>query len=79
MPSPFSLFFHSSIGKKKKKKKLEKKNCISHRVSPNCFCHIKNNCPQVKNAPAELQPFQGEKEVFTNLTGFQAAKTPSKW
>ncbi|XP_068447488.1 uncharacterized protein [Clinocottus analis] len=34
---------------------------------------------RVKNAPAELQPFQGEKEVFTNLTGFQAAKTPSKW
>lgn len=77
MPSPFSLFFYSSIGKKKEREK--KKNSISHRVLPNCFCHIKNNCPQVKNAPAELQPFQGEKEVFTNLTGFQAAKTPSKW
>lgn len=60
MPSSLSLSFHSSIGKKRKKKR-ERKNCISHHVLSNCFCHIKNNCPQVKNAPAELQPFQGEK------------------
>lgn len=46
---------------------------------PNYSCYIKNNYPQVKNGPAELQPFQGEKAVFINLTGFQAAKTPSKW
>lgn len=75
MPSLFFIFFSFFHWWKK----IERKNSTSHHVSPNCFSHIKNNCPQVKNTPAELQPFQGEKEVFTNLTGFQAAKTPSKW
>lgn len=65
MPSPLSLSFHSFIGKKKRKKtRREKKNCISHHVLSNCFCHIKNNCPQVKNVPAGLQLFQGEKGLL---------------
>lgn len=71
MPSP--SYFPYFVSKKKKKKLSPL--CFPH----NCFCHSKNNYSQVRNVPAELQLFQREKGVFTNLPGFQAAKTPSKW
>lgn len=47
-----------------KEKRKEGKNCISPHVLSNCFCHIKNNCLQVKNAPTELQPFRQERGLL---------------
>lgn len=58
---PFILHF---TGGRKKGERRAKKNYISHHLLSNCFCHIKNNCLQVKNAPAELQPFQQERGLL---------------
>lgn len=44
--------------------------------------YIKNNYHQINSdlSNVEFRAFFGEKkEVSTNLTGFQAAETPSKW
>lgn len=69
MPSPLSFSFHSSTGGKKKGERRGKEKTVfpitfCQIVFFFFFCHIENNCPQVKNAPTELQPFQRERGLL---------------
>lgn len=65
MPSPLSLSFHSFMGRKKKgERRGKEKTVFPITFCQIIFCHIKNNCLQVKNAPTELQPFRGERGLL---------------
>lgn len=65
MPSSLSLSFHSSMGGKKKgERRGEEKTVFPITFCQIVFCHTKNNCLQVKNAPTELQPFRQERGLL---------------
>lgn len=62
--SSFFIFSFFHWQKKRERKQGRKKTVFPITFCQIVFCHIKNNCPQVKNAPAGLQLFQGEKGLL---------------
>lgn len=59
--SPFIL---PRVEKRKERGGGRKKLYFPSRFVKLFFCHIENNCLQVKNAPTELQPFQRERGLL---------------
>lgn len=61
------LFLYPFIlpwAEKKGERRGEEKTVFPIMFCQIVFCHIKNNCLQVKNAPTELQPFRRERGLL---------------
>lgn len=77
MPSSLSLSFHSYIGKKRKEKRKKKLYFPSRFVK--LFLPYQKQLSSGEECACRITTIPGGERSLTNLSGFQAAKTPSKW